>query len=79
MPEGWPIANSLASAPIGGSFPSQAGLAHSGDRRQHPAQPTIQRTHASASAMPAKTVKPSQWFCLKAVKQPSRVRPRISV
>ena len=27
--------------------------------------------------MPANTAKPSQWFSLKAMKQPSRVRPRI--
>ena len=34
---------------------------------------------ANCATMPAKTAKPSQWLRRKARKQPSRVRPRISV
>ena len=35
--------------------------------------------NARSSTTPANTAKPTQWFSLKAMKQPSRVRVRISV
>ena len=60
-------------------FPQEIGLTYWA-RVFAPRGSALQAPRSRASsAMPAKTAKPSQWFCLKARKQPSRVRLRISV
>ncbi len=72
-------AHQRRSKPMASRRPSSRPCALRSSARANWATRRLTQRRPRSSATPANTAKPSQWFSRKALKQPSRVRVRISV